>query len=124
MTALPDPARLAGETTELLQALIRNACVNEGTVESGQEIRNARTIADYLDGAGLDLEVVEPQPGRASLVTRIEGRVPGAPSLGLVGHTDVVPVEPDGWTRDPFGGALVDGWVWGRGAPRNICLVG
>ncbi|WP_431836970.1 M20/M25/M40 family metallo-hydrolase [Cellulomonas sp. Y8] len=116
MTALPDAARLAGETTELLRALIRNACVNEGTVESGQEIRNARTIADYLDGAGLDLEVVEPQPGRASLVTRIEGSVAGAPSLGLVGHTDVVPVEPDGWTRDPFGGELVDGWVWGRGA--------
>ena len=115
-TTLPDAARLAGETTELLQALIRNACVNEGTVESGQEIRNARTIADYLDGAGLDLEIVEPQPGRASLVTRIEGRVPGAPSLGLIGHTDVVPVEPDGWTRDPFGGELVDGWVWGRGA--------
>jgi acetylornithine deacetylase/succinyl-diaminopimelate desuccinylase-like protein len=116
MTALPEASRLAGETVELLQALIRNACVNEGTAGSGQEIRNARTIADYLDGAGLDLEIVEPQPGRASLVTRIEGRVPGAPSLGLVGHTDVVPVEADGWTRDPFGGELVDGWVWGRGA--------
>jgi acetylornithine deacetylase/succinyl-diaminopimelate desuccinylase-like protein len=113
---LPGTSRLAGETVELLQALIRNACVNDGTVGSGQEIRNARTLADYLDGSGLDLEVVEPQPGRASLVTRIEGRDPAAPSLGLVGHTDVVPVEPGGWTRDPFGGELVDGWVWGRGA--------
>ncbi|WP_158375931.1 hypothetical protein [Cellulosimicrobium cellulans] len=35
MTALPDADRLAGETTELLQALIRDACVNEGTVASG-----------------------------------------------------------------------------------------
>ena len=33
-----------------------------------------------------------------------------------MGHTDVVPVNPDGWTRDPFGGELVDGEVWGRGA--------
>jgi acetylornithine deacetylase/succinyl-diaminopimelate desuccinylase-like protein len=33
-----------------------------------------------------------------------------------MGHTDVVPVTPDGWTRDPFGGELVDGEVWGRGA--------
>jgi acetylornithine deacetylase/succinyl-diaminopimelate desuccinylase-like protein len=34
-----------------------------------------------------------------------------------VGHTDVVPAdEADGWTRDPFGGELVDGEVWGRGA--------
>ncbi|MFE5338856.1 M20/M25/M40 family metallo-hydrolase [Isoptericola sp. NPDC056578] len=107
---------LAGQTVELLRALIRNACVNDGTVGSGQEVRNAETIADFLDGAGLELERVEPQPGRTSLVTRVHGTDPTAPSLGLVGHTDVVPVEPDGWSRDPFGAELVDGWVWGRGA--------
>jgi acetylornithine deacetylase/succinyl-diaminopimelate desuccinylase-like protein len=33
-----------------------------------------------------------------------------------MGHTDVVPVNPDGWTHDPFGGELIDGEVWGRGA--------
>jgi acetylornithine deacetylase/succinyl-diaminopimelate desuccinylase-like protein len=33
-----------------------------------------------------------------------------------MGHTDVVPVNPSGWTRDPFGGELIDGEVWGRGA--------
>jgi acetylornithine deacetylase/succinyl-diaminopimelate desuccinylase-like protein len=33
-----------------------------------------------------------------------------------MGHTDVVPVTPAHWTRDPFGGELVDGEVWGRGA--------
>ena len=33
-----------------------------------------------------------------------------------MGHTDVVPVTPEGWRRDPFGGELVDGEVWGRGA--------
>ena len=33
-----------------------------------------------------------------------------------MGHTDVVPVNADGWRRDPFGGELVDGEVWGRGA--------
>src|SRR5262249_1455736 len=41
---------------------------------------------------------------------------PGAPSLMLMGHLDVVPVNPDRWRRDPFGGELVDGYVWGRGA--------
>ena len=41
---------------------------------------------------------------------------PDAPTLLLLGHTDVVPVNPAGWTRDPFGGELVDGEVWGRGA--------
>ena len=33
-----------------------------------------------------------------------------------MGHTDVVPVNPDGWSHDPFGGELIDGEVWGRGA--------
>src|SRR5580765_1838549 len=33
-----------------------------------------------------------------------------------MGHTDVVPVSPDGWSHDPFGGELIDGEVWGRGA--------
>jgi len=33
-----------------------------------------------------------------------------------MGHTDVVPVNPAGWSRDPFGGELVDGEVLGRGA--------
>ncbi len=96
--------------------MIRNACVNDGTVGSGHEARNARAVADVLDGLSLEVEWVEPQPGRTSLVARLRGTDPDAPSLALVGHTDVVPVEPEGWTRDPFGGELVDGWVWGRGA--------
>src|SRR4029077_8103134 len=41
---------------------------------------------------------------------------PTAPTLCLMGHTDVVPVTPATWTRDPFGGELVKGEVWGRGA--------
>ncbi len=115
-------AARTAETTELLQALIRNACVNEGTVASGQEIRNAELLAAYLDGVGLDMQLFHAAPGRTSLVARIEGRTPGAPSLCLNGHTDVVPVNPDGWTRDPFGGELVDGEVWGRGAVDMLDL--
>ena len=105
-----------GEVTELLQNLIRNRCVNQGTQESGEEIKNADLLATYLEGDGLDLQRFEPLPGRASLVTRIEGSDPRASSLCLMGHIDVVPVNPDGWERDPFGGELVNGVVWGRGA--------
>ncbi|MGA1345451.1 MAG: M20/M25/M40 family metallo-hydrolase [Ilumatobacteraceae bacterium] len=107
---------LTGETTELLQAMIRNACVNDGTPDSGEEIRNADLLQHVLEGAGLEVERFESHPGRASVVARIEGTDPDAPSLCLMGHTDVVPVGPDGWSRDPFGGDLVDGEVWGRGA--------
>ena len=111
-----------GEVTELISTLIRNACVNDGSAESGQEARSVDTLAAYLEGGGLDLERYEPVPGRASLVTRIEGRDPDAPTLLLMGHTDVVPVNPAGWTRDPFGGEVVDGVVWGRGAVDMLNL--
>ena len=113
---------ITGEVTELLQQLIRNGCVNDGTVESGQEARNAELLKDYLNGPGVELETYEPTPGRASLVGRIEGRDPKAPSLLLMGHTDVVPANPEGWQRDPFGGELVDGVVWGRGAVDMLNL--
>jgi len=113
MTANQD---LTNKTIDLLQHLIRNECVNEGTEESGQEVRNADLLQTYIEGAGIDVERYEAAPGRTSIVARIEGSDPDAPSLCLNGHTDVVPVNPDTWDRDPFGGELIDGEVWGRGA--------
>ena len=113
---------LTNRTVELLQSMIRNACVNDGTAESGQEIRNADVLRQVLGSTGLDVQTYEPTPGRTSLVARIEGSDPEAPSLCLMGHTDVVPVNPSGWTRDPFGGELVDGEVWGRGAVDMLNL--
>jgi acetylornithine deacetylase/succinyl-diaminopimelate desuccinylase-like protein len=106
------------DVVELLQQLIRNGCVNDGTEDSGGESRNADTLRQYLAG---DVEVLEPVAGRGSLVARIEGSDPDAPSLCLMGHTDVVPFNADTWKRDPLGGELVaneDGApeVWGRGA--------
>jgi acetylornithine deacetylase/succinyl-diaminopimelate desuccinylase-like protein len=112
-TRADDPT---AEATDLLRDLIRNQCVNDGRVESGQETKSVDLLGNYLEGAGLDLERYEPQPGRSSLVARIEGSDPKAPSLLLMGHTDVVPVNPDGWSRDPFGAEIVDGFIWGRGA--------
>lgn len=107
---------LTGEATELLQRLIRNHCVNDGTATSGDEVRNSELLAHYLAGPGIELERFEGAPGRESLVARIEGSDPTAQSLCLMGHTDVVPVNPAGWHEDPFGGELINGEVWGRGA--------
>ncbi|HLZ48091.1 MAG TPA: M20/M25/M40 family metallo-hydrolase [Candidatus Limnocylindria bacterium] len=104
------------EATDLLQQLIRNQCVNDGRPESGNEVRNARTLGAYLAGPGVDIQQYESRPGRGSMVTRIEGSDKNAPSLLLMGHIDVVPADPNGWSRDPFCGDLVNGEVWGRGA--------
>jgi acetylornithine deacetylase/succinyl-diaminopimelate desuccinylase-like protein len=111
-----------GPTTELLQSLIRNRCVNDGSPDSGEEVRNADLLQTYLEGVGLGVERFDSRPGRTSIVARIEGSDAGAPALCLMGHTDVVPVNPDGWSRDPFGGELIDGEVWGRGAIDMLCI--
>ncbi len=117
-----DENRRTDQTVELLQTLIRNECVNDGAPTSGGEVRNADTIAAYLEGVGLDVEVFDAAPGRRSLVSRMEGSDPNAPTLCLMGHTDVVPVNPDGWSREPFSGELIDGEVWGRGAVDMLNL--
>lgn len=107
---------LTAETTELLQTLIRNRCVNDGDPASGQEVRNADVLGRVLEDGGLDLRRYEPRPGRTSLLTTLEGTDPRGPTLLLMGHTDVVPASPEDWREDPFGGELIDGEVWGRGA--------
>ncbi|MGH9272624.1 MAG: M20/M25/M40 family metallo-hydrolase, partial [Ilumatobacteraceae bacterium] len=120
-------ADLTGATVELLQTLIRNRCVNDGTPDSGEETRNADVLEQVVSGPGVEVQRWEPVPGRASFVARIEGRDPTAPSLCLMGHTDVVPVHADGWREDPFGGELIRGAdgtdeVWGRGAVDMLNL--
>ncbi len=97
----------------LLQELIRNKCVNDGSPDSGQEALSVRTLVEYF---GVEGEVFEPVDGRQSLVYRVPGFDPEAPSLALVPHLDVVPVDPAGWSRDPFAAEIEDGFVYGRGA--------
>ena len=113
---------LTDRTVDLLQTMIRNECVNDGTRESGHETRNADVLEQVISGPGVDIERFEPVPGRASIVGRIAGSEPDAPGLCLMGHTDVVPVHADGWDRDPFGGELINGEVWGRGAVDMLNL--
>lgn len=106
-------------TIELLQQLIRNACVNDGTESSGQEARSVATLAEYLGAPG---EIYEPLPGRQSVVYRVPGHDPDAPSLAFLPHLDVVPVNPAGWSVDPFAAEISDGFVWGRGAVDMLNL--
>jgi len=115
------------EVTDLLQQLIRNRCVNDGSATSGNEARSVDTLSQYLGSSGLDLETYAAIEGRESLVARIEGSDRNAPTLLLMGHTDVVPANESHWQRDPFGAELVDddagtSFVWGRGAVDMLNL--
>jgi acetylornithine deacetylase/succinyl-diaminopimelate desuccinylase-like protein len=98
---MQDPVQT--DSTELLRTLIRNACVNDGDVASGQKVRNVDALEAYFACSGLWCERYSPAPGRANLITRIEGSDRTAPTLILMGHTDVVPVNASGWSRNPFG---------------------
>jgi acetylornithine deacetylase/succinyl-diaminopimelate desuccinylase-like protein len=95
-----------------IQALIRLPTVNP----PGDEIVAARYLEDVLEEEGLPSTVVEPFPGRGSIVARLHGDRTGGRPLLLLSHLDVVPASPGGWTHDPFSGDLADGYVWGRGA--------
>jgi acetylornithine deacetylase/succinyl-diaminopimelate desuccinylase-like protein len=104
---------MTDQAIALLQQLIRNRCVNDGTTESGHEHLSVESLREFF---GVEGEIFEVAPGRQSLMYRVGGSDPDAPSLGLAPHLDVVPVEVSGWTQDPFGAEIVDGFVYGRGA--------
>src|SRR6188472_1123994 len=93
---------------ELARSLVRAA----GQNPPGEEAATVAVLADAAAGLGLDVTAVAVQPGRDNLRVTLTGG-DGA-SLLVLGHTDVVPVG-DGWTKDPFGGVVADGRIYGRG---------
>jgi acetylornithine deacetylase/succinyl-diaminopimelate desuccinylase-like protein len=99
------------EVADLAQRLIRLDTTNP----PGNETLAAELLRDYLEAAGVECRLYARTPERANLVARIPGSGDG-PSLALLSHTDVVLADASEWERDPFGGELVDGTVWGRGA--------
>jgi acetylornithine deacetylase/succinyl-diaminopimelate desuccinylase-like protein len=108
-----------------LRALIRIPSVNPpgdptaaaGRDSTGGETAAATYCAEVLTAAGIDAEVLEAAPGRGSCFARLRASVPDPePPIVLLSHIDVVPVDAESWRRDPFGGDLVGGEVWGRGA--------
>jgi acetylornithine deacetylase/succinyl-diaminopimelate desuccinylase-like protein len=100
------------EALDCLRALIRLDTTNP----PGNERIAADYIAEALAAHGVDSVIRESAPTRASLVARHPGTDSSKGALLLSSHTDVVPVERSGWTREPFSGEIADGCVWGRGA--------
>ena len=80
----------------------------------GNETEAANYLKNALAEDGIDSQLYALDPERANLVARIKGNGSKRPIL-IMGHTDVVGVQADRWTEDPFGGARKDGYVYGRG---------
>jgi acetylornithine deacetylase/succinyl-diaminopimelate desuccinylase family protein len=78
------------------------------------EIRVAAYVAERCRELGLAVDVPAAAPGRPNVVAWLRGRA-RRPVVALNTHLDTVPVS-DGWTRDPFGGEIRDGRVWGLGS--------
>ena len=95
---------------ELLQQLIRFDTTNP----PGNEAQCIEFVRSLLADAGVESEVYAKAPERPNLVARLPGG--SKPPLLLQGHVDVVTTAGQRWTRPPFAGELVDGYVWGRGA--------
>ncbi|MEU9449280.1 M20/M25/M40 family metallo-hydrolase [Streptomyces sp. NPDC048277] len=104
------------EVVDLCRELIRFDTSNYGDHSGPGERKAAEWVAEKLAEVGLDPEIFESHPGRASTVARIEGADPTRPALLIHGHLDVVPANADDWTHHPFSGEVTDGCVWGRGA--------
>ncbi|WP_342318790.1 M20/M25/M40 family metallo-hydrolase [Corynebacterium mayonis] len=114
--------QLTQDAVGLLKKLIRNACVNDGTPNSGQEVRNANTLEEFFAGSGAIVRRFESHPGRVSIAFTVEGCDPDAEPLTLMGHTDVVPVDRPKWSMDPFAAEEINGRIYGRGATDMLYI--
>jgi acetylornithine deacetylase/succinyl-diaminopimelate desuccinylase-like protein len=117
MTATPPvPTGPADEVVRICQELIRIDSTNFGDGSGPGERAAADYVVAQLREVGLEPTVVESDPGRTSVVVRVEGEHRDRPALCIHGHLDVVPANAADWQVDPFSGVEKDGCIWGRGA--------
>lgn len=107
---LVDWDAVGNEAIDHLVELIKIKSVNP----PGGETEVAEYIQAVLAAEGIDSKTYALDPDRANLVARIKGNGSKQPIL-IMGHTDVVGVQPDKWFADPFSGIREDGYIYGRG---------
>jgi acetylornithine deacetylase/succinyl-diaminopimelate desuccinylase-like protein len=110
--------RVRDEAIGHLGELIRICTINP----PGGETAACQYLASVLSADGIEPRLIEAAPGRGNLIARLAGDGT-APPLLLMAHLDVVPVEADQWTCDPFGGQIRRGYLYGRGALDTKDLV-
>jgi acetylornithine deacetylase/succinyl-diaminopimelate desuccinylase-like protein len=104
------------EVARICADLIRIDSTNYGDGSGPGERKAAEYVLGQLAEVGLDAELLESEPGRATVVLRLEGEDPTRPGLAVHGHLDVVPADAADWQVDPFAAEEREGCIWGRGA--------
>lgn len=100
------------ETASLLVELIRVNTSNP----PGQEGKLDELLLSKFKPLGFEVDVIPtPEPGKSHFIARLRGDGSKKPIL-LAAHADVVGVEREKWTVDPFQGVVRDGYIIGRGA--------
>jgi acetylornithine deacetylase/succinyl-diaminopimelate desuccinylase-like protein len=99
------------DVVELLGDLLRFDTTNP----PGNEVSCIAHVQRLVEDAGVETRIVAKDDSRPNLIARVRG-AGEAPPLLLYGHVDVVTTAGQQWTHPPFGGEIVDGWLWGRGA--------
>ena len=99
------------EAIQYLQGYVRIDTVNP----PGNEVEGAKFFKKIFEKDSIPCQIFEPSPGRGNLLATLKGNGKKRPIL-LLSHIDVVPVERERWTVDPFAGVIQDGYFYGRGA--------
>src|SRR5947208_11766817 len=107
----PDFSKAHDEALKFLTELVKINTSNP----PGNEARAAEYIKGVLAAEGIQAQIFESAPGRGNLVARLKGNGKKKPLL-LLGHLDVVGVERDKWTVDPFAAVIKEGYIYGRGS--------
>lgn len=106
----PDWRAVEEETMRHFQAILRL----DTSDPPGIELPAVEYLKKVLDAEGIPNEILTRDPKRPNLVARLKGSGAKRPLL-IMGHTDVVNVDPKKWTFPPFGATRNGGYVYGRG---------
>jgi acetylornithine deacetylase/succinyl-diaminopimelate desuccinylase-like protein len=107
----PDWNALGAEALETLQTYVRINTSNP----PGDVVKAAGFLIGILEREGIPVKRFEAGNGRVTVLARLKGTGTAKPIL-LLHHMDVVPADASRWSRNPFGGEIADGKIWGRGA--------
>ncbi len=107
----PDWTRIEEETLRHFQTLLRM----DTSDPPGNEVPAAEYLKTVLESEGIEAKIFALDAKRPNLVARLRGNGKKRPVL-IMGHTDVVNVDPAKWTHPPFSATREGGYVYGRGA--------